>query len=116
MAEARSYDYPVQYEVRIRVNVNAKTPQEAVTEAQQLLASHSVFMEVIDPRGNQRLVGPVDVEWSKGPDPAPAALREAADALDNSETLQDEVDGHMADIHAATRELRLRADRLEAGS
>lgn len=48
---ARSYDYPVQYEVRIRVTVNARTPEEAAEEAQILLRDYLVHTEVIDPRG-----------------------------------------------------------------
>jgi hypothetical protein len=51
MSEARSYSYPVQYEVRVRVNVNAKTPEEAVREAQKLLAKFPACAEIVDPRG-----------------------------------------------------------------
>ena len=56
MSEARSYDYPVQYEVRVRVNVNARTPEEAVREALNLIKEYPVHAEVIDPRGGQSLV------------------------------------------------------------
>lgn len=56
MSEARSYDYPVQYEVRIRVTVNARTPVEAVLEAQKLIRGHSVQLEIIDPRGGQSVI------------------------------------------------------------
>jgi hypothetical protein len=59
MSEARSYDYPVQYEVRVRVNVNAQTPEEAAQEAQRLLLllrGIPITMEVIDPRGDQSLI------------------------------------------------------------
>lgn len=49
--EARSYDYLVQYEVRIRVNVNAKTPEDAVREARKLITDYALHAEVIDPRG-----------------------------------------------------------------
>ena len=37
-------------------------------------------------------------------------LREAADALDESETLRDLTDDHMHDVHAAANELRRMAD------
>jgi hypothetical protein len=58
VSEARSYDYPVQYEVRLRVNVNAKTPEEAAEWAQKLLAAHlhRVQAEIIDPRGRVSVV------------------------------------------------------------
>lgn len=49
--EAQSYDYPVQYEVRIRVNVNARTPAEAVHEARALIEAFRIIAEVVDPRG-----------------------------------------------------------------
>lgn len=56
MSEARSYDYPVQYEVRIRVNVNARTPEEAAREAQELIRDYPVTAEVSDPRGRKSVV------------------------------------------------------------
>lgn len=39
-----------------------------------------------------------------------AVLREAADALDESETLRDLTDDHMSDVNAAANELRRMAD------
>jgi len=58
---ARSYDYPVQYEVRIRVTVNAETPEEAAWEAQKLIRDYPVHAEVIDPRGRlSQVVGEGD--------------------------------------------------------
>lgn len=49
--------------------------------------------------------------------PAPAdraaVLREAADALDESETLRDLTDDHMHDVHAAANELRRMADEAQ---
>ncbi|CAL9349427.1 hypothetical protein SUDANB1_00430 [Streptomyces sp. enrichment culture] len=42
-------------------------------------------------------------------------LREAADALDNSETLRDHTDDHMGDVYAATAELRRMADEAQPG-
>jgi hypothetical protein len=39
-----------------------------------------------------------------------AVLNEAADALDESETLRDLTDDHMGDVHATTSELRRMAD------
>jgi hypothetical protein len=56
MTGAQSYDHEVQYEVRIRVNVNAKTPEEAAGEAQKLLAEFPVYAEVIDPRDGKTLI------------------------------------------------------------
>jgi hypothetical protein len=56
VSEARSYDYPVQYEVRIRVSVNAKTPEEAAEWTQKLLAEYPVQAEIIDPRGRVSVV------------------------------------------------------------
>jgi predicted DNA-binding transcriptional regulator AlpA len=43
-----------------------------------------------------------------------AVLREAADALDESETLRDLTDDHMSDVNAAANELRRMADAPEA--
>lgn len=43
-----------------------------------------------------------------------AVLREAADKLDESETLRDLTDDHMGDVNAAANELRRMADALEA--
>jgi hypothetical protein len=40
------------------------------------------------------------------------AYRDAADALDNSETLRDYTDDHMSDVHAAANELRRLADAI----
>jgi hypothetical protein len=42
-----------------------------------------------------------------------AVLREAADALDESETLRDLTDDHMSDVNAAANELRRMADESE---
>ncbi|MFE7233958.1 hypothetical protein ACFVAF_25475 [Streptomyces sp. NPDC057596] len=42
-----------------------------------------------------------------------AVLREAADALDESETLRDLTDDHMHDVHAAANELRRMADEAQ---
>lgn len=42
-----------------------------------------------------------------------AVLREAADRLDESETLRDLTDDHMADVNAAANELRRMADETE---
>jgi hypothetical protein len=42
-----------------------------------------------------------------------AVLREAADALDESETLRNLTDDHMHDVNAAANELRRMADELE---
>lgn len=43
-----------------------------------------------------------------------AVLREAADALDESETLRDLTDDHMSDVNAAANELRRMADEPTA--
>jgi hypothetical protein len=43
-----------------------------------------------------------------------SVLREAADALDESETLRDLTDDHMSDVNAATNELRRMAAEPEA--
>lgn len=43
-----------------------------------------------------------------------AVLREAADKLDESETLRDLTDDHMSDVNAAANELRRMADEAEA--
>jgi hypothetical protein len=43
-----------------------------------------------------------------------AVLREAADKLDESETLRDLTDDHMHDVNAAANELRRMADEPEA--
>ncbi|MGW3511196.1 hypothetical protein [Streptomyces sp. NPDC000994] len=40
------------------------------------------------------------------------AYRDAADALDESETLRDLTDDHMSDVHAAANELRRLADEM----
>ncbi|MFF7485600.1 hypothetical protein ACFZBC_08890 [Streptomyces luteogriseus] len=42
-----------------------------------------------------------------------AVLSEAADVLDNSETLRDHTDDHMGDVYAATAELRRMADEAQ---
>lgn len=42
-----------------------------------------------------------------------AVLREAADKLDESETLRDLTDDHMSDVNAAANELRRMADERE---
>lgn len=44
-----------------------------------------------------------------------AVLREAADALDESETLRDLTDDHMHDVNAATNELRRMAGEASDG-
>lgn len=44
-----------------------------------------------------------------------AVLREAADKLDESETLRDLTDDHMGDVNAATNELRRMADQAPQG-
>lgn len=44
-----------------------------------------------------------------------AVLREAADALDESETLRDLTDDHMQDVNAAANELRRMADEPPQG-
>lgn len=56
MTEARSYEYPVQYEVSISVTVNAQSPQEAAQEAQKLVRDYPVIAEVTDPRGGHSLI------------------------------------------------------------
>jgi hypothetical protein len=43
-----------------------------------------------------------------------AVLREAADRLDESETLRDLTDDHMHDVNAAANELRRMADEPES--
>ncbi|MDX5569534.1 hypothetical protein PYK79_48445 [Streptomyces sp. ID05-04B] len=44
-----------------------------------------------------------------------AVLREAADALDESEVLRDFTDDHMSDVNATTNELRRMADEHPQG-
>lgn len=56
MSEAHSYDYPVQYEVCVRVMVNATNPDEAALEAQKLIWDYPVTAEVSDPRGRKSVV------------------------------------------------------------
>jgi hypothetical protein len=56
MSEARSYDYPVQYDVCIRVMVNAENPDEAALEAQKLIWNYPITAEVSDPRGRKSIV------------------------------------------------------------
>ncbi|WP_405554290.1 hypothetical protein [Streptomyces sp. NBC_01171] len=53
-----------------------------------------------------------DAVLAKLPPPVDRAtvLREAADALDESDTLRDLTDDHMADVNAAANELRRMAD------
>ena len=53
---ARSYAYNVQYEVCVRVNVNAKTPEDAVREARKLITNSALHAEVFDPRGRKSVV------------------------------------------------------------
>jgi predicted DNA-binding transcriptional regulator AlpA len=45
-----------------------------------------------------------------------AVLREAADKLDESETLRDLTDDHMSDVNAAANELRRMADEQESAT
>ena len=59
---ARSYDYPVQYEVRIWVMVNAETPEEAALEAQNLIRDYPITAEVFDPRGRKSVVTATEEE------------------------------------------------------
>jgi len=56
MNEARSYDYQVQYEVRVRVLVNARTPEEAARAAQDLVRRYPIRAEVLDPQGGRSRV------------------------------------------------------------
>ncbi|MEU7384746.1 hypothetical protein AB0A91_33195 [Streptomyces sp. NPDC042207] len=59
--------------------------------------------------------GATRIVWADEQPPADqaAVLREAADALDESEALRDLTDDHMHDVHAAANELRRLADEAQ---
>jgi predicted DNA-binding transcriptional regulator AlpA len=99
-----------------RSDLPAKKPKQGVPVTTTVDPRIAILSDLSDPPYNE-VTETRCVPWDDAVKMLAAyrasVLREAADALDESETLRDLTDDHMSDVNAATNELRRMANKAE---